>query len=66
MPFGWVLLDLLTRKIKLGCINSTVLEHYLFETIRIRIRIKQSDADPYQMEKQDPDLYKNVWIRNTG
>jgi hypothetical protein len=29
-------------------------------------RIKQSDAYPYQMEKQDPDPYKNVWIRNTG
>jgi hypothetical protein len=39
--------------------------HYLFETVRIRIRTKQSDPDlhqieklypdPYQSEKQDPD-----------
>ncbi len=30
----------------------------LFETVRIRIRIKKSDPDPYQIEKQkqDPDL----------
>ncbi len=32
--------------------------HYLFETARIRIRIKQSDPDPFQSEKQDPDPYK--------
>jgi hypothetical protein len=37
--------------------KSTVLfsVHYLFETVRIRIRIKQSDPDPYQIEKQDTD-----------
>jgi hypothetical protein len=28
---------------------------YPFETVRIRICIKQSDPDPYQIEKQDPD-----------
>jgi hypothetical protein len=31
------------------------LVHYLFETVRIRIRIKH--LDPYQSEKQDPDPY---------
>ncbi len=32
---------------------------YLLETVRIRIRIKQSDPDPYQIEKQDPDPYQS-------
>jgi hypothetical protein len=34
---------------------------YLFETVRIRIRIKWSDPDPYQIEKQDPypDTYQS-------
>jgi hypothetical protein len=31
--------------------------HYLFATVRIRI--KQSDPDLYQIEKQDPDLYQS-------
>ncbi len=55
MPFGWVLLDLLTRKIKLRCIKSTVLGTLPFEMVTIRIRIKQLDPDPYQSDKQDPD-----------
>ncbi len=60
MPSRWVLVDLLTRKIKLRCIRSTVSGtiHYLFEIVRIRIRIKQSDPDLYKIEKQDPDLYQ--------
>jgi hypothetical protein len=33
--------------------------HYLFEMARIRIRIKQSDPDPYQIEMQDPDPVRN-------
>jgi hypothetical protein len=34
----------------------------LFEMagIRIWIRIKQSDPNPYQIEKQDPDPYKGL------
>jgi hypothetical protein len=40
---------------------------YLFEMVRIWIRIKQSDSDPYkigkpdpyQSEKKDPDPYQN-------
>jgi hypothetical protein len=28
--------------------------HYLLETIRIRMRIKQSDPNPYNLEKHDP------------
>jgi hypothetical protein len=32
--------------------------HYLFETLRIWIHIKQSDPDPYQSEKQDT---RSVW-----
>ncbi len=39
--------------------KSTVLGTYLFETVRIRIRIKQSDPDSYKMEKQDPDPYQS-------
>jgi hypothetical protein len=35
------------------------LVHYLLETLRIRIRIKQSDPGPYQIEKQDPDPYRS-------
>jgi hypothetical protein len=30
--------------------------HYLFKTVRIQIRTKQSD--PYQIEKQEPDPYQ--------
>ncbi len=35
--------------------------HYLFETVRIRIRIhiKQADPDPCQIEMQDPDPYQS-------
>ncbi len=64
MPAGWVLADLLTRKIKLRCIKSTVLGTNIFEMERIQIRIKQSDPDqiekpdPYQSEKEDPDPYQ--------
>jgi hypothetical protein len=32
--------------------------HYLFKTARIRIRIRQSYPDQYQIEKQDLDLYQ--------
>jgi hypothetical protein len=63
---------LLTRKIKLGCIKSAVLGHYLFEMDRIQIRMKQQYPDPYQIEKQepdpfqsekqDPDPYQRAWI----
>jgi hypothetical protein len=28
------------------------------KTVRIRIRVKQSNPGPYQIEKQDPDLNK--------
>jgi hypothetical protein len=31
---------------------------YLFKTVRIRICIKQSDPNPYQIEKQDTDQYQ--------
>jgi hypothetical protein len=57
MPSGWVPLDLLTRKIKLRCIKSIVLGHYLFEMARIwiQIGIKQLDPDLYKIEKQDQD-----------
>jgi hypothetical protein len=33
--------------------------HNLFETVRIWIRIKQSDPDPDQIEKKDPDWYQS-------
>jgi hypothetical protein len=55
MPFGWVLLDLLTRKIEFKIYKKYCFS-YLFETVRIWTRIKQSDHDPYKTEKQDPDL----------
>ena len=60
MPSGWVLADLLTMKINLKCTKSTVLDTLpvVFETVRIRIHIKQLDPDPYQNEKQDPDPYQ--------
>jgi hypothetical protein len=45
----WLPADLLTRKIKLRSV------HYFFETVRIRIRIKLSDPDPYLSEKSDPN-----------
>jgi hypothetical protein len=37
--------------------KSTVLfkAHYLFEKVRIQIRIQQPDPDLYQIGKQDPD-----------
>ncbi len=35
--------------------------HYLFETVRIQIHIKQLDPDQYQIEKQDPDPYQSFW-----
>ncbi len=57
MPSGWVLVDLLIRKIKLRCIKSAVvgMVYYLCEMVRIQIRIKQLDPDLYHIEKQDPD-----------
>ncbi len=33
--------------------------HYFFETVRIQIRIKQSDPDLYQIEKLYPDPYQS-------
>ncbi len=67
MSSRWDLLDLLTRKIKLRCIKVLFYVHYLFELVSIQIRIKQSNPDPYHVEKQDPDRIKRVqWIRNTG
>jgi hypothetical protein len=61
MPFGWILLDLLTTKIKLRCIKSTGLGTLPLCTARIRIRmcIKQSNPDPYQIKKKDPDQYQS-------
>jgi hypothetical protein len=59
-PYSGVLADLLTRKIKLRCIKSTVLG-----TLPILngkdpdpYQIKKQDPDPYQSEKQDPDPYQ--------
>ncbi len=59
MLSDWVLMDLLTRKIKIRCIKSTVLfkVHYLSEMVRILI--KQLDLDLYQIEKQDPGPYQS-------
>jgi hypothetical protein len=60
MPFGWVMLDLLTRKIKGKMYKSTILG-----TLPL---LNRKDPDPYQSDKQDPaqDPYKKkVWIRNT-
>jgi hypothetical protein len=60
MLSGWVLADLQTREIKLRITARNVLGTlYLFETVRIRIHIKHSDPDPYQIEKQDPDPYQS-------
>jgi hypothetical protein len=56
MPAVWLLVDLQTRKIKLSFIKSTVL-YYLFETVRIRIRIRQTDPDPYQNSLDPQDWY---------
>jgi hypothetical protein len=33
-------------------------KYCFIEMVRIRIRIKQSDLDPYQIEKQDPAPYQ--------
>ncbi len=61
MPFGWVLLDLLARKIKLRCIRSTVLGTSL-PLWNCKDpdpdQIEKQDPDPYQIEKQDPDPYQ--------
>jgi hypothetical protein len=60
MPSGWVLVDLLTKKMKLRCIKSTLFWlYYLFEMVRIRISVKKSDPDPNQIKKHDPDLYQS-------
>jgi hypothetical protein len=48
---GWVLADLLTRKIKLRCVKSTVLG-----TVPLW---NGKDLDPYRSEKQDSDPYQN-------
>jgi hypothetical protein len=55
MPFGWVLLDLLTRKIKLKCIKSTVLGTLPLRNGKDPDPYKQSDTDPNQTEQQDSD-----------
>jgi hypothetical protein len=59
MPSGWVLVDLLTKKIKLRCIKSTAFFYIGTLPVRIRISIEQSALDPYQIDKQDPDPYQN-------
>jgi hypothetical protein len=43
MPAGWILADLMTRKIKLGCIKSVILGLGTFSV---------ADPDPFDM---DPD-----------
>jgi hypothetical protein len=50
MPCGWVLVDVLTRKIKLRCIKNTVLG-----TLPI---LNGKDPDLCQSKKQDPDPYQ--------
>ncbi len=40
-------------------IKSTILVHYRFEMVRIHVRIKQSDPDPYQIDKQDLNPYQS-------
>jgi hypothetical protein len=46
MPFGWVLLDQLMEGKSIKDVQKVLFYvHYLFETVRIRI--KQSDLDPY-------------------
>jgi hypothetical protein len=47
MPSGWVLADLLTRKIRFRCIKSNVLG-----TLPLR---NSKDPNPDQTENQDPD-----------
>ncbi len=62
MPFGLVLLDLLTRKIKKRCIKGTLLGTLpLWNGKDPDPRIQQSNPDPYHIEKQvkDPDWYKS-------
>ncbi len=56
MPFGWVLLDLLTRKIKLRCMKNT---------LRYITSLNGKDPDPYQSEKHDPDPYQKGVLRST-
>ncbi len=56
MLVGWVLLDRPTRKIKLRCRKKVLFKvHYLFETGRIRIRIKVTSKIQIRI--------KRVWIR---
>ncbi len=64
----WVLLDLLTRKIKFRCIKSTVLGtvYYLFETVRIRIRIKLKSRVRIRIKEKSRIRIRRVWISNTA
>ncbi len=65
----WVLLDLLTRKIKIRCIKSTVLgtlplwnskDPDLDQTVGPDpYQIEKQDTDPYQSKNQDLDPYEN-------
>jgi hypothetical protein len=48
------------KEVKLICIKNTILVHYRFEMARIHIRIKQSDPDPYQIDKQDLNPYQSA------
>ncbi len=61
LPSGWVLLDQLTRKIKLKCIKKRT----LLGLLPVRngkdpdpYQTEKEDPDPYQSEKQDPDPYQ--------
>jgi hypothetical protein len=56
MPYLWVLVDLLTRKIKLRCTKSTVLDVLALSNGKDPDTFKQSDPD--QIEKQDLDTYQ--------
>ncbi len=44
------------NQVKMYTKYCTVLGTLPLEMVRIRFRIKQSDPDPCQNEKQDPDL----------
>ncbi len=60
MPSSWVLVDLLTKKIKLRRIKSTVfLYRYITGKDPDFYRTVGSGSVPYQIDKQDPDPYQN-------
>jgi hypothetical protein len=55
MPSGWVLVDILTRKIKLRCIKNTVLGTLPLWNGKDPDPFKQLDPDPYR--KDDIKLF---------